>query len=108
MAGQPRTQQVEEDGAAVLGVGVRSEVDALLAEALQQLLAGAGQLHAHALHAVAQLRAHRLHDRDRAVLIQVHLHACMHALLDHRQSSSLHGHAMTLSYGRFLLHSYSP
>lgn len=70
---QPRTEQVQEDRAAVLGVGVRGKVDGLVAEALQQLLAGARQLHAHALHAVAQLGADRLDNRNRAVLVQVHL-----------------------------------
>ena len=46
---------------------------ALLAELGQKLLPGAGELHAHPLHSVAQLGRHGLHDRDRPVLVQVHL-----------------------------------
>lgn len=67
------TQQVQEHGTAILGVGVRGEVDLLLAELGQQLGGGAGQLHAHALHAVAQLGGHGLHDGNGAVLVQVNL-----------------------------------
>ena len=71
--GQTFTEQVEEDGAAVLGVGVRSEVDLLVAELAEQLGAGAGQLHPHTLDAVPELRADCLHDGNRAILVQVNL-----------------------------------
>ena len=67
------TQQVEEHGAAVLRVGVAREVDPLLAELVEQVRRGAGQLDADALHAVAELRAHRLHDGDGAALVEVDL-----------------------------------
>merc|ERR1719353_2278820 len=66
-------QEVQRDRAAVLRGGVRGEVDVLLPEAREELLGGARQLHAHALHAVAQLGAHGLHDGDGAPLVEVHL-----------------------------------
>ncbi len=56
MVARRHTQQVEEDGTAVLGVAVCSKVDALLTELGEQLGRCARQLHAHALHAVAELR----------------------------------------------------
>mmetsp|Transcript_18452 Transcript_18452/g.46683 ORF Transcript_18452/g.46683 Transcript_18452/m.46683 type:complete len:537 (-) Transcript_18452:109-1719(-) len=66
-------QQVQEHSTTVLGVGVGSEVDLLLAELLQQLRAGARHLDTHALHAVAQLRGHSLNNGNGAILVQVHL-----------------------------------
>mmetsp|Transcript_16699 Transcript_16699/g.40957 ORF Transcript_16699/g.40957 Transcript_16699/m.40957 type:complete len:488 (+) Transcript_16699:902-2365(+) len=71
-------EQVEEHLAAVLVVGVRGEVNVLGAELGQQLAAGAGELHAHALHAVAQLGRRRLDDRDGSVLVQVNLGHASH------------------------------
>ena len=65
-------EQVQEHRGAVLGVGVRGEVDVLLAELGEELGGGARQLHAHALHTVAQL-GDSLDDGDRAVLVQVNL-----------------------------------
>jgi hypothetical protein len=85
------TQQVEEHCAAVLSVGVRGKVNLLVPELVEQLRTGAGQLHAHTLHAVAQLRADCLHDRNRAILVQVHLlpieSTCISALISRQQSS---------------------
>ena len=52
---------------------MRGEVDVLLAELGKELGGGARQLHAHALHAVAQLGGHSLDDGDRTVLVQVNL-----------------------------------
>ena len=66
-------QQARDDGAAVLGLRVRREVDALGAELGEQLLRRARQLHADALDAVAELRARGLDDRDGAVLVEVDL-----------------------------------
>ena len=60
-------------GTTYLSVRVGSKVNLLLPELLQKLLAGAWQLHAHPLDAVAQLRGHGLNNGDGAVLIQIHL-----------------------------------
>ena len=68
-----RTKQVEEHGAAVLGIAVRREVDLLVPELVEEVGGGAGKLDSHSLHPVAQLWAHGLHDGNGAVLVQVHL-----------------------------------
>mmetsp|Transcript_3731 Transcript_3731/g.6369 ORF Transcript_3731/g.6369 Transcript_3731/m.6369 type:complete len:396 (+) Transcript_3731:1324-2511(+) len=71
-------QEVQEDLATILLLAVSGEVDVLRAELLQQLRAGAGQLHAHALHAVPELGAHGLNHSDGAVLVQVYLLHAVH------------------------------
>ena len=67
------TQQVQEDSTAILSVAVGSKVHLPLTELLQQLLAGARQLDAHTLHAVAKLGADSFHNGNGAILVQVHL-----------------------------------
>jgi len=57
---------------------VRSKVDLLLAEALQELGAGPRELHAHALDPVAELGGHGLYNRDGSVLVQIHLLHAVH------------------------------
>jgi hypothetical protein len=76
------TQQVEEDGTAILCVAVCCKVNLLLPELLQQLSRGAWQLHAYALHAVAQLWRDCLHNGNGAVLIQINL---WYERVDHAQ-----------------------
>lgn len=70
------TEQVQEDCATVLSVGVGSEINVLGAELLQKLTGCAGKLHTHPLDPVAQLWADCLHNGNSAILIQVHLGHC--------------------------------
>jgi hypothetical protein len=71
----PLTQEVEEDGTAILRIGVAREVNPLLAELVEQVRRRARQLDPDALDPIAQLRADSLHDGNGATLIQVNL--CM-------------------------------
>jgi len=58
------------------------KINFLLTELLQQFGAGAGQLHADALDAVAQLGRHGLDDGDGAVVVQVDLRYAHRSVID--------------------------
>lgn len=92
------TKQVEKHGAAVLSVGVCSKVNVLLAKLGKQLGAGARQLDAHTLHAVAKLGADCLHDGDGAVFVQVDLLHAAHVEVfeEARVGHARRGHARTV------------
>ena len=66
-------EQVQEHLSVVLRVRVRREINILFTELLEQLGRRSRKLHAHALHAVTKLRRNRLHDSDRALLVQINL-----------------------------------
>mmetsp|Transcript_32806 Transcript_32806/g.97767 ORF Transcript_32806/g.97767 Transcript_32806/m.97767 type:complete len:317 (-) Transcript_32806:386-1336(-) len=66
-------KKVQEHSTTIFSVGVRSKVDLLLPELVQELWAGSRQLDPHTLHTVAQLRRDGLHNSNGAILIQVDL-----------------------------------
>merc|ERR1719324_1048183 len=66
-------EERKEDGGPVLLWSVRREVDLLLLQLPQELLRGAGELHANPLNSVSDLRGNGLDNGGRAVVVQVHL-----------------------------------
>jgi len=94
------TDKVQEDRAAVLGVGVGCKVNLLLAKLVEQLRAGAWELHPHPLNAVPELGGDGLHNGNGAVLIEIDLHRD-HALIEWRGVMS-RGHAFDAIQGIYV------